>query len=79
MKKTFNVLIIDDHQIILDTYRRAFNFVKETINDIDFVITEAKNCDEAYHEIKFASNGNNIDIVFLDISLPSSLLNKIFS
>lgn len=79
MKQKYNVLIIDDHQIILDTFRRAFNFTQESLGDVDFVVDEAKNCEEAISKINVKSNATFIDVVFLDISLPQSKDNKIFS
>ena len=79
MKQEYNVLTIDDHQIILDTYKNAFNFVKESLNNVDFIIDEAKNCDEALVKIKTMSSTNFMNIIVLDISLPKSRDNKIFS
>jgi hypothetical protein len=46
MEKTYTVLIIEDHQIIIDAYLNALNYLKESLVDIDFNITQAKNCDE---------------------------------
>jgi DNA-binding NarL/FixJ family response regulator len=79
MNKSYSVLIIEDHQIIIDTYRNALNYTKVSIENIDFEISQAKNCDEGLKiATEYLSKGK-IDLLFLDIQLPPSQDNKIIS
>lgn len=79
MVKTHNVLIIDDHPLISDSYKDAFLDVSTKDENIEFNIDIAKNCDIADEKIKTASLGDGLDIVFLDIRLPPSSDKKILS
>jgi len=72
MSKFYNVLIVDDHPIIADAYRSAFEFISSEQDDVEFDISMVGNCDDAVKAIEVASKGDGIDIVFLDISLPPS-------
>ena len=76
---TYNVLIIEDHQIIIDIYKSALIFVQEDIKDVQFIIDEAKDCELAFKKIKSTSKQRTIDLIFLDISLPPSSILKISS
>ena len=68
----YNALIIDDHPLIAEAYKSAFNFVGSK-NNWTFTIETASNCDEALACIKnYQGNAKKLDIVFLDISLPPS-------
>jgi DNA-binding NarL/FixJ family response regulator len=79
-QKEYIVLIIDDHPLISDAYKRAFNFVSKQDNTITFKIEESSNCDRANEKINnFSTNNKNLDIVFLDINLPPSNDGKILS
>ena len=69
---TYKVLIIDDHPIIADAYKSAFEFISLEVPTIKFEISIATNCDEAIDLIQDASKKKGIDITFLDISLPPS-------
>ena len=78
--RTYSVLIIDDHPMITEVYKNVLHLINEKNNQINFNIEVAYNCDEAYFKIdKRASNLKNIDLIFLDISLPSSKDGKIIS
>ncbi|ULC57920.1 DNA-binding response regulator [Flaviramulus sp. BrNp1-15] len=79
MIKPLNTLIIEDHQLIIDGYIRALDYVSSKNHTIQFKITVAKNCDEANLEIERAIENKLIDLVFLDISLPPSKTKKIVS
>ena len=68
----YTVLIIDDHPIITDAYKSAFEFISSETSTIKFEISIATNCDDAIEIIEHASENKGIDIVFLDISLPPS-------
>ncbi len=78
--KNYTVLIIDDHPLITASYKSAFNNISKRDETIIFHIDMAHNCDTAYEKIKyFSKTKENLDIVFLDISLPPSKDGKIIS
>ena len=79
MNQNYNILIIDDHQIIIDTYINALSFISQNEIGINFNISQAQDCKVAYDKIVDASNKKNIDLVFLDIQLPSYVDNKLYS
>lgn len=72
MNTKYKVLIIDDHPIIADAYKSAFEFISSENSKVNFEISIAINCDEAIEKIEDTAKKNGIDIVFLDISLPQS-------
>lgn len=76
----YNALIIDDHPLISEAYKSAFNFVQSQEENCSFQIKVADNCDKAIAIInEFVEAKQNIDIIFLDISLPPSSDGKILS
>lgn len=78
--KKYSVLIIDDHPLITDAYKIAFNYYSKQNESILFYIQTAQNCDRAFELInKFSTKGEKLDIVFLDIKLPPSKDGKILS
>ncbi|WP_299528094.1 response regulator [uncultured Lutibacter sp.] len=79
MSKIYNVLIVDDHPIIADAYKSAFDFISSENNKLKFNISIVHNSDDAINKITEASKKNGIDIVFLDISIPPSTDGKILS
>lgn len=79
MSKKYNVLIVDDHPIIADAYRSAFEFISSENDDVNFNITIVHNSDDAIQRIDEVSKNKGIDIVFLDISIPPSTDGKILS
>jgi DNA-binding NarL/FixJ family response regulator len=78
-KKFFNVLIIDDHPIIADAYKSAFEFISSENKKIKFKISIANTSDQAVEIIEDSYENKGLDIVFLDISLPQSKNHKILS
>jgi DNA-binding NarL/FixJ family response regulator len=79
LKKTYSILIIDDHPLIIKSYREAINRVEKLVNNIEFKIEEAKDCETVLEKLKLVSLNNYFDLVFLDIQLPASFDNKISS
>ena len=79
MKNNFNVLIIDDHPIITDVYKSAFELISSENNKISFQISVVNNCDEVVNYLECIPEKNNIDLAFLDISLPPSSDGKFLS
>ena len=80
VNKKYSVLIIDDHPLITDAYKTAFNYYSKQNESILFYIQTAQNCDSAFELInEFSTKEKKIDIVFLDIKLPLSKDGKILS
>ncbi|UFH36097.1 response regulator [Flavobacterium acetivorans] len=61
-----NVLIVDDHPFIIQGYKNAITRYKP--EKFEFFITEAKDCESAFHVI--TNTETVFDIAFLDISMP---------
>ena len=64
MIKHYNVLIIEDHPIVIEVYKNAFLQISSKISNVKFNIDTANNCDSAYLKIKEAEKKDSIDIVF---------------
>ncbi|MDC9722887.1 MAG: response regulator [Urechidicola sp.] len=79
MIKELCVLIVDDHPMILDAHKNAFEFISTKEKKFKFVIHLAKNCETAYRKIFDASLNRHYDLVLLDIGLPPSLDGEILS
>ncbi|QMU66688.1 MAG: response regulator [Flavobacteriaceae bacterium] len=76
----YTALLIDDHPIITNAYESAFHDVQKEDETVSFTIHIAHNCDTAYEVIKeHSEKGTNLDVVFLDMSLPASKDKKILS
>lgn len=76
MAQKLNVLMIDDHALILEGYKTVLNDFSEK-EAIDLEIDSVLNCDDALHLIK--NSHVSYDFVFLDIGLPPSRDGKILS
>lgn len=72
MTKTYRVLIVEDESATIELYQNALTHVQQQSDTIEFQIETAKDCPTAYDNICKAINGIPYDLVFLDISLPSS-------
>src|SRR5690606_33311408 len=79
MTQTLNVLIVEDHPLIVDNFKTALNYVEKTTGNISFNIDTATNCKTAYSKIQSATLNGGIDLIFLDISLPADEDNKLYS
>lgn len=72
-KKTYVVLLIDDHPLIRSSYKEAAKLVTTINEELFFIYEEAGDCDEAMEKVKAISEREIEDcLVFLDISLPAS-------
>lgn len=79
MNKLLNILFIEDHPLIVSTYENAIKHISNKINNLQFHVDIASDCDLAYEKVKKAAKNSLIDIVFLDIKLPPSKDGKITS
>jgi DNA-binding NarL/FixJ family response regulator len=71
MKHEITVLIVEDHQINIDSYKNALEFAGKDAN-VSFIVTQALNCDQAFEKIVSIKENEELDLLILDISLPSS-------
>jgi len=67
MKKTVQLLMVDDHPFILQAYRNTMDRFKP--EEYEIVSTSADSAKTGYEAI--VHSAFNFDIAFLDISLPS--------
>ena len=79
MRQKNKVLIIDDHPLICDSYRKALQQVMKENQDIQIQIESAENCDTAKEKIMNSWTNDSWDLVFLDIRLPASKDRRILS
>lgn len=78
--KKYNVLLIDDHPLISEAYKSAFNHISKNDETYSFSIDMAHDCDTAIQKIKeYTKSDERLEVVFLDISLPPSQDGKILS
>ncbi|GAB1856764.1 two-component system response regulator NarL [Flavobacteriaceae bacterium MHTCC 0001] len=75
----YNVLIVEDHPLVMDAYRKVLDQLVKEREGISFNITEALNGDMAHRYITEASGQQHIDLFFLDIQLPSNISSKLYS
>jgi DNA-binding NarL/FixJ family response regulator len=68
--KHINILMVDDHPIIIEGYQNVLMATKA--DDQTLLIDTANNCDMAQLMIHRAAEGTPYDICFFDISLPAS-------
>jgi DNA-binding NarL/FixJ family response regulator len=72
MNKTHtNVLIIDDHPIIIEAFENTLNYIEEQSETHSFKIDSAQDCEMAYSKIQHYAVTQNLDLVILDISIPA--------
>ncbi len=69
---TYHVLIIEDHPLITEAYKKAFSQISLKNPELNFKISTANTCDAAYLKINEASKQQGFDIILLDIKLPPS-------
>jgi len=70
--KELSVLVVDDHPIIMDSYKMALKQIECDCPEFRFKIKTASDCDSADAIIENAVNGTPLDLVLLDIRLPAS-------
>ncbi len=65
-----NILLIDDHPLILDSYKRSFDYA---VSDIEINFKEVSNCEQAAQFIKESKSLNKtIDFAIVDVRIPAS-------
>ena len=71
--RNLNILLVDDHHMILEGYKNVLSRVKHT--GINLSVDTSDNCDTAWRKI----SENKYQIVFLDINFPVQENSKILS
>lgn len=70
MKKTLNILFVDDHPMIIEGF---ISIIENFVKGYSFNFFKANDCNQAYHIIENNCKQKiEIDIAFFDISLPAS-------
>jgi DNA-binding NarL/FixJ family response regulator len=71
MMESIKILMIDDHPMIIEGYQNTLQFTKKEHQELHIDI--ANNCDEALRYINRSKSAEvPYDLLFVDISLPSS-------
>ena len=74
----YNVLIVDDHPLIAQSFTLALNKIESVSSIYEFTIKETYSLDEA-HELIFETPENKFNLFFIDIKLPPSLNKNLLS
>lgn len=76
MIKKLNILIVDDHPMLVDAYR---SIIRDLVNGYNYNFFCGINCEEGFKKIEQNFKvGEQIDIALLDVSLPPYKEEKIF-
>ncbi len=70
MKQVLNILMVDDHPIIIEGYQNTLMATKR--EDQTLIIDTANDCDTADLLMRKAAREKPYDVLFFDISLPAS-------
>lgn len=70
MNQVINILMVDDHPIIIEGYQNTLMATKN--DDQTLIIDTANDCDTAEMLMRKASRERPYDVLFFDISLPHS-------
>ena len=79
MKKQFNVLIIEDHPLILNGFQEAFREIILKKPKWEFFIKEASTCEAALYVLENEMPLQSWHLIFLDIGVPIMNDGKYFS
>ena len=66
MSQTINILIVDDHQFIIQGYKNVINLFPD--KSITFNFIEASDCKSVFETI--SNSPQPFDVAFLDVSMP---------
>lgn len=78
-ERTFRILLVEDHPLILDAYKLAFKEIENNNPLWKFYIAEANSCDTAMAVLETNNPQRGFDLVFLDLKIPASKDRKILS
>lgn len=77
--RTFNVLFVEDHPLILDGYKKALKVLGKQKPTWHFAYNEANSCDSALEILGKHGAQKGWDLVFLDLKIPPSESGKYIS
>ena len=77
MSKEIRILMIDDHPIILEGYKKILLDNRSDV--VQMTIDTANSCDEANEKIEYSLKTKPYDMFFLDIGLPPSSTGEFLS
>ena len=66
MSQTINILIVDDHQFIIQGYKNVINLFPDKSKTFNFI--EASDCKSGFETI--SNSPQPFDVAFLDVSMP---------
>lgn len=69
MIKNYNVLLVDDHPIIISAYKQVFKKVESQNSDLGFKIYEANNFIEALNHLKRFNQKRKLHLLLVDLKL----------
>ncbi|EPR73029.1 two-component system response regulator [Winogradskyella psychrotolerans RS-3] len=69
-KKSVNVLIIDDHPIIIEAVINTLQYMQDQSDKLCFKTESARDCETAHQKIQSYSIAKPLDLIILDLSLP---------
>ena len=78
MKKKINILIVDDHPVIIEACSNIL-LSGELGNVYSFTFDSANDCDSAVNKINNSAKSKHFDVLILDVKLPPSSNGKIIS
>ncbi len=79
MTRTINVLIVDDHPMIIDILKMTLLQLAAAKKKLKFQIETACSCENAYLKMEKSKNIEPFDLILLDIGLPPSKKHRLFS
>lgn len=76
MTKSFNILIVENQELIIDSFKMALAAISEK-KGLTFNITEALDCEMAKIEIEKIDEGIPLDLLMINIGIPSMHTKKL--
>lgn len=76
MLRPFNILIVENQSLIIDTFKKALELINNSFDNLDFKVTSSINCMSALAEVQNRPANNPIDLLLLNINIPPKHLEK---
>jgi DNA-binding NarL/FixJ family response regulator len=67
-QKTLTVFMADDHNLVMEAYKKVFSYNNSKLKNYDFNFHTVKNCKDGYDYLILS--GDKTDLALLDISMP---------
>lgn len=72
MKKVLNILIVEDHPMVIEGYLTTFANISSDDENLKFRIESAMCCETAHLKIAESIVSDGLDLVLLDLRVPAS-------